>query len=352
MAKYPEGKRRAIGPKFRVKKTAKEDPSTYLLRTLLAASPYFVSGSILADRLKMTRVAVWGRIDKLRSEGIEIEAARNRGYRLEAEPDRLNKHLLEAWMRERRTSCAVSVFDSLDSTNSEAERQLATGRETPFAILANSQEKGRGRLGRRWHSPPAGNVYLSTAFRPEVPAFKLQLLTLWLGIRLCRLLRSETGSELMVKWPNDLVSGDRKTGGILTEASIDPERVLTLTFGLGLNVNSTPNRFTKDLKKIANSLRNETGQTFRLHELTAKIIECILLGYDECLQGIDSRKLQREWEYLDALSGRDVRIELGKESIQGKVLGINNTGALKLKLRNGRTRTLCSGDVTLLKKND
>ena len=350
MAKYPEGKRRAISLKSRVKRTPKEDPSTYLLRTLLAASPYFVSGSILADRLKMTRVAVWGRIDKLRSEGIEIEAARNRGYRLEAEPDRLNKHLLEAWMGERRISCSASVFDSLDSTNSEAERQLAAGRETPFAILANSQEKGRGRLGRRWHSPPAGNVYLSMAFRPEIPAFKLQLLTLWLGVRLCRLLRAETGSEMMVKWPNDLFSGGRKTGGMLTEASIDPERVLTLTFGLGLNVNSTKNRFPKDLKKFANSLRNETGKTFRLHELTAKIIGCILLGYDECLQGIDSKKLQREWEALDALSGKNVRIDLGKESIQGKVLGINETGALNLKLRNGRTRVIRSGDVTLLSK--
>ena len=101
---------------------------------------------------------------------------------------------------------------------------------------------------------------------------------------------------------------------------------------------------------MANSLRNETGKTFRLHELTAKIIGCILLGYDECLQGIDSKKLQREWEALDALSGKNVRIDLGKESIQGKVLGINETGALNLKLRNGRTRVIRSGDITLLSK--
>lgn len=349
MAKYPEGKRRTVSPKPRGRRLKKEDPSCYLLRTLLAASPYYVSGSLLAERLKMTRVAVWGRIDKLRSDGVSIEAARNRGYRLEAEPDRFNQHLLEAWLREKGINCPISVFDSLDSTNSEAERQLAAGRKGTFAIVANMQDAGRGRLGRKWHSPAAGNLYLSVAFCPDVPAFKLRLLTLWLGIRLCKFLRSISETEIMVKWPNDLVIEGRKAGGMLTEASIDPERVRTLSFGLGLNVNATRNRFPKNLRDTTTSLRNRTGQTFRLHELAANIIGVILSGYKECLMGLDAKTLQEAWNPLDAFAGRQVTVQVEKEAIKGKATGIDETGALLVKFRNGRTTAINCGDVTLQK---
>ncbi len=347
MAKYPEGRRRSVSPKPRGKRLKHEDPSCYLLRTLLAASPYYVSGTLLAERLKMTRVAVWGRIDKLRSQGLVIEAARNRGYRLESEPDHLNQHLLEAWLSERGVACPISVFNSLDSTNSEAERQLAAGRAGTFAILANLQKKGRGRFGRNWHSPSAGNLYISVAFHPKMPAMRLRLLTLWLGIRLCKHLRSISGTELMVKWPNDLVVDGRKAGGMLTEASIDPERVRTLTFGLGLNVNATRNRFPKSLKNTATSLRNETGTSFRLHELTANVIGVILDGYKECVTGIDPKRLLESWTPLDALAGRRVTALAGKNSVKGKVAGIDETGALLVKARNGRVRSVNSGDVTL-----
>ena len=347
MAKYPKGRRRTVSPKPKGKRSGLEDPSCYLLRTLLAARPDYVSGSVLADRLKMTRVAVWGRIDKLRSQGLEIEAACNRGYRMEAEPDHFNQHLLEAWLREKGVVCPISVFDSLDSTNSEAERQLAGGRKASFAVIASSQEKGRGRLGRKWHSPAAGNLYLSVAFRPEMPAMRLRLLTLWLGTRLCNHLRSLSGIDLMVKWPNDLVVNGRKIGGMLTEASIDPERVRTLVFGLGLNVNAARNRFPKALKDTASSLKSEAGGSFRLHELTAGTIGVILKGYKECLDKLDSKILKKSWQPLDALAGKQVIAQSGKETVKGKASGIDESGALLIKLRNGRFRSHSSGDVTL-----
>lgn len=347
MTNYPKGRRRTVSPKPKSKRSRLEDPSCYLLRTLLAARPDYVSGSVLADRLKITRVAVWGRIDKLRSQGLEIEAARNRGYRLKAEPDHFSQHLLEAWLLEKEVVCPISVFDSLDSTNSEAERQLAGGRKGSFAVVSSSQEKGRGRLSRKWHSPAAGNLYLSVAFRPEMPAMRLRLLTLWLGTQLCNHIRSLSGINLMVKWPNDLVVNGRKIGGILTEASIDPECVRTLVFGLGLNVNATRNRFPKALKNTASSLKSETNQSFRLHELAAETIGVILNGYKQCLDKLDAKTLKESWQPLDALAGKQVIAQSGKKTVTGKAFGIDESGALLIKLRNGRIRSHCSGDVTL-----
>jgi BirA family transcriptional regulator, biotin operon repressor / biotin---[acetyl-CoA-carboxylase] ligase len=352
MAKYPKGRRRTVSPKPKGKSSRLEDPSCYLLRILLAARPDYVSGTVLAERLKMTRVAIWGRIDKLRSQGLDIEAARNRGYRLEAEPDHFNQYLLEAWLRDKGVVCPSYVFDSLDSTSSEAERQLAGGKRGSFAVISSSQEKGRGRLGRKWHSPSAGNLYLSVAFRPKMPALRLRLLTLWLATRLCNHLRSLSGIDIMVKWPNDLVVNGRKVGGMLTEASIDTEHVRTLVFGLGLNVNAARNRFPKALKDTASSLRSEAGRGFHLHELTAETIDIILKGYKECLDKLDSKTLKRYWNPLDALKGKQVIAKSGKEIVKGKASGIDDSGALLIKLRNGRIRAHSSGDVTLNAKND
>lgn len=347
MAKYPEGRRRTVSPKTKRGKRSAEDPSSYLLRALLDASPYYVSGSFLAEKLKISRVAVWGRVDKLRAQGLSIDAARNRGYRLAGEPDSLNRHLIEAWMAEKHISCPVHVHRKLDSTNSEAERLLTAGAQAPFAVLADAQTQGRGRLGRSWSSPPAGNLYLTVAFRPEVPSIRLRLLTLWLGAALADEMRSITNAPVGLKWPNDLVVNGLKLGGMLAEASIDPERTLTLAFGLGLNVNASHSRFPKELRDIVTTLKAQSGSAHRLHELAATLIGIILRGYEKCLAGLSAEDLRRAWEPLDCLAGRPITAQVGEKTLRGKAAGIDDSGALLLKTRNGRVQPLHSGEVTL-----
>lgn len=315
---------------------------------LLGASPYYVSGSMLAQKLKMSRVGVWSRINKLRQAGLSIEASQNRGYRLADEPDLLNLPLIEAWMKECRKNCKVFVYDELDSTNSEAERLLANGEKAPFAVLANTQAKGRGRLGRNWHSPKGGNLYLSLAFRPNVDLIKLRSFTLWQGLQIASLLRSLTGIEkASVKWPNDLVHEGKKFGGMLTEASIDCERVRSLIFGIGINVNCPQSRFPTSLSKIATSLEALKGESFRIHEIAAKVIRTSLEAYQACLKGGIEQNLLAKWDDFDALCGEKIQVSMGKEMIIGKALGIDPACGLKVKLRNGRIRTVHAGEVTL-----
>jgi len=349
MSKYPSGKRKSVAPakgKNRTKKA--ENPSSYVLRMLLSASPFYVSGSMMAQKLKMSRVGVWSRVDKLRKAGLSIDASQNRGYRLVAEPNLLNQPLLEAWLKECRKSCKVFVHDEVDSTNSEAERLLANGEKAPFAVLANTQRKGRGRLGRNWQSPKGGNLYLSMGFRPDVELIKLRSFTLWQGLKIAMLLRSLTGIEgISVKWPNDLVYDKKKIGGMLTEASIDCERVRSLVFGLGLNVNCPKSRFPASLAKIATSLESASGQTFRIHEIAAKIIKTTLDAYKECVTGGVESALLEKWSEWDALAEQKVQISMGKEKINGKAIGIDLSGGLRVKLRNGRVRIVQAGEVTL-----
>jgi BirA family biotin operon repressor/biotin-[acetyl-CoA-carboxylase] ligase len=299
--------------------------------------------------MKMSRVGVWNRINKLRTQGIGIEGARNRGYRLAEEPLLLNQSLLEAHLDALSPNCPCLVTESVDSTNSEAERLLNTDRKTPFAVFANQQEKGRGRLGRKWHSPATGNLYLSVAFRPELSARELPVASLWFGLRICQFLRKTTGLDLLVKWPNDLLFEGRKIGGMLAEAKIDVDCIRGLVLGLGLNVNSKRKHFPKTLARSASSFAETTGHSIRLHELASGLVRCIIRAYREFVSGADSAVLRKEWKEIDALRDQSVVVQSGKETLLGSVRGLDVNGALLLRLNNGKLRKLRSADVTLRK---
>lgn len=298
----------------------------------------------------MSRVGVWSRIAKLREAGLSIEASQNRGYRLAAEPDKFNQSLLEAWIHEEKAKCKVFVLNSTDSTNSEAEKLLANGEKGPFAVVANEQKKGRGRLGRTWYSPKSGNIHLSIAFRPDVNLIKLRSFTLWQGVCIAELLRMHSGNnDISLKWPNDLVIKERKLGGMLTEASIDCERVRSMIFGIGLNVNSLSARYPKSISASSTSLHDLTGQTFRIHEITAKLIKVVITAYKQCIRGLSEKELEANWENMDALLEKKVEVKVGKETLYGKAAGIDTNGALKIKAKNGRIRLIHSGEVTIKK---
>ena len=350
MAKYPTGKRKRVKTsKFSSGLKMGNDPSSYVLQMLINASPYYVSGSLLAENLKMSRVGVWSRIDKLRKAGLVIEASQNLGYRLVAEPNSFNLHLLNAWMKENRKTCEIFTHDKIDSTNNEVERLLANGEKTPFAVLANQQSKGRGRLGRTWHSPKGGNIYISLGFRPNVQAIQIRNFTLWQGLNICNLLRNFTGSDqIKIKWPNDIFFKGRKLAGMLTEASIDCERIKTLVFGIGLNVNIPTSQYPKALAKESISLQSISGEQIRLHELAAKLLKVILGSYKQTIAVNLEEELLNQWEQVDELIGKQIKVTSGNQIFSGKAAGINSGGNLLIKLRNGRSREVHSGEIKIL----
>lgn len=350
MAKYPTGKKKAFHPKGKKSSSRRKlNPNLFVLSSLLQASPHYVSGNYLADRLKMSRVGVWARVDKLRKAGVSIEASQNRGYRLAGEPDILVRPLLEAWLEHCNIAIPFHLHETTDSTNSEAERLLASGHTAPFAVLSHTQNTGRGRLGRKWHSPKGGNLYLSIALQPNVELVKFRNFTLWQGISIGKFLKSHTGIEhLQVKWPNDLICKNKKLGGMLTEASIDCDQVRSIVFGIGVNINSSPSQFPDEIKNKSTSLKELSQANWRMHELAAKIIKVCLKASEECFQGVADNKLFQEWAGMDFLAGKKVKIENGKESFHGKANGIDESGGLLIKLRNGKEKVVHAGEVSLI----
>ncbi|HYP17762.1 MAG TPA: biotin--[acetyl-CoA-carboxylase] ligase [Opitutus sp.] len=324
-------------------------PNTELviLRELLAREPGFISGTALAQKLGMTRVSVWLHMEKLRAQGFAFEAARARGYRIAQRPTGLHLGLIQAHLKGRRRDLPISLLEEVDSTNDEAARQLAAGRTAPFVILARKQTRGRGRLGRSWHSEENGNLYASFAFRPRVAPGRMAVFTLWMGVSLCELIANFTQLQPGIKWPNDLLFDGRKAGGMLTEARVDSDQIRDLIFGLGLNVNG--GSWPADLSRRAISLAEKGNAPLDLNRFTAALIGRVVLAYEQFVEGDHSGIFAELWQKYDVLRGRPVVLLQGDRRIEGTAMGIDDEGSLLVRSDNGRLQRYHSGDVTFEK---
>jgi len=324
-------------------------PEIVILRELLDRQPGFVSGSALARKLGMSRVGVWAHMEKLREQGFAFKAVRSRGYRLTRRPAALNAPLIEAHLRRRARDFTLVFLDEIDSTNSEAERQLAAGRAAPFAVLARRQTHGRGRFGRAWHSEANGNLYASFAFRPRLEPARMQTFTLWMGLNVCELVANFCHLSPGLKWPNDLVFAGRKAGGMLTEARVDADQIRDLVFGLGLNVNCPRDAWPRGLAATATSLAEQAGAPLDLNRFAAAPTGRVLLAYADFVDGDYGKTFPDLWHRYDSLRGHMVTLAQGEKKFSGIAEGIDGEGALLLRTDAGKTLRFRAGEVTVEK---
>ena len=319
-----------------------------ILLALLVAGEAPVSGDRLAKELGVSRVAIWSRLERLRAAGFTFAASTRKGYRLKSVPRALHPALLDAHLRRLKVTAPVDWLASVDSTNSEAERRLAAGAETPFAVLAQTQTAGRGRLGRRWHSATAGNLYLSLAFRPFIAPERLKPFTLWMGLALCAHLEAACGVKLGLKWPNDLLAADgRKVAGMLTEARLDVDNVRELVFGVGLNIAGAAKDFPPELRAAAGSLELATGTRLDPNRVAAETIAALFEAWESFSEGRWREEFKSRWARYDTLTGKSVRVGLRGDPVAGVVDGIDDEGSLILRTGGRRRQVIAAGAVTL-----
>lgn len=320
-----------------------------LLTLLLNATGDYVPGSRLQEALGVSRPAIHQTVERLGAQGIVIEARRHYGYRLVEEPAELTEVVLRAY-RPLVLGCPEIVFfDSVDSTNSLAERFLAEGRETPFVVIGREQTAGRGRRGRRWHSPGGGNLYASFAFRPVRPPREMPPITLWLGLAVARAVRRVLELPVMVKWPNDLLLHGRKVAGMLTEARIDADYLRDLVFGLGLNLHADLDRWPEDVRGVATTLGEHLhpGLTPSWHRVVVEVLAEVVRAYQAYIRGEAAESLAAEWSQYDALAGRLITAQGPRGPVQGRAAGIDPSGQLRLRRENGEELLVHAGEVTI-----
>ena len=326
------------------------DPETTILRALLDAGDEFVSGTVLAHALQMSRVAVWQHMEKLREQGFTFETARAKGYRLTARPAALNAALITATLPPALLrDFTLRVCDEVDSTNDEVARLLAAGQRAPCAIIARRQNKGRGRLGRRWLSEANGNLYLSLGFRPPLAPARMATFTLWTGVSIAKLIGTFCRTEARLKWPNDLLLDGRKVGGILTEARIDADQMRDLVIGIGLNLQPPSQGWPPELRAQATSLSEQVATVVDPNRFTAALIGCVLTAYHRFVDGSYLDTFADLWNHFDALRGREITLLQGDRRITGVARGIDDVGSLLVRTTAGKTERFHAGEATLAK---
>src|SRR5476651_1638751 len=221
----------------------------------LRENPDGVSGAQLAEQLKISRAAIWSRIEELRRAGFDISASPHFGYRIVGEPDALlADDLLARLGKTKVIGRDIHVFKQTTSTNDVIEKLARDGVKEGAVVFAESQTKGRGRLGRKWISPAHKGLWFSILLRPQLRPQEATQLTVASATALRRVIQNETGLKPEIKWRNDILIGGKKVAGILTEMNAELDRVKYAILGIGVDVNVGAGEFPADVRKLATSL--------------------------------------------------------------------------------------------------
>lgn len=242
----------------------------------------------------------------------------------------------------------IFFYETIGSTNTIAAELAEKGEAEGTVVIADSQEKGKGRRGRHWVSPPSVNIYISILLRPDVEPKDATLITIMAAIGCTVALRRITGLDVTIKWPNDLMVSDKKLGGILTEMRIARKRIKYAITGIGINVNMDSDALPDVIKDVATSLKMETGMLHSRPEIIIEILNEIDHWY-RILKEKRKRELLSQWKELTSMLGRKVKIILGKETLTGLAESIDGEGMLIVKLPSGASRVIRDGDLTFLR---
>jgi BirA family transcriptional regulator, biotin operon repressor / biotin---[acetyl-CoA-carboxylase] ligase len=245
----------------------------------------------------------------------------------------------------------VVWLESVDSTNDEARRRAAAGWPAGTVIVAEGQTAGRGRLGRRWFSPPGLGLYVTVLLRPSGPPGRMPQWTLGAAVAACAACREISVQSVTIAWPNDLMVGPRKLGGVLAELRHPAQAQVELALGMGLNVLHGAGDFPAELADRATSLRLAAGPQAALDR--ERLAARYLIHLGAIAQQIEADRfaeVAQRWEsFAPGTRGRRVRIRPGgdRAEIAGRIAGIDAVGALIVRAEDGRVTTVHAAESVL-----
>ncbi len=231
-------------------------------------------------------------------------------------------------------------FQEIPSTMDEASRLAQEGADEGTVVVAGTQTAGRGRQGRNWLSRQ-GNLYLSIIFRPTLEV--LPMLSILAGVAAVRAIRKTTRLEPGIKWPNDIMLGGKKTGGILVESVVQGDQVSHAILGIGLNVGLDAQN-EGEIANLATAINLEAGRTVPPEDLLRQLLHDLDNLYVQATHGGSPLP---EWEALLETLGQPIHATWRNEVFTGLAEGIDNLGNLQLRLEDGQLMTLTAGDVSL-----
>lgn len=320
-----------------------------VLNILKKNSGIYVSGDLLRKELSVSRTAIWKHIRQLKKMGYEIDSKPARGYRLISIPDTLTPLELKPLLKTSLIGSKIHYFRETDSTNDDAFRMARRGEKEGAVVIAEAQRKGKGRMGRRWESPPGVNLYLSVILRPKIPPSLTPQITLVAALSVHRAVQNVTGLEPEIKWPNDLLLSGKKFCGILTEMESEMDLVNFVIVGIGVNINMDTRVLPDDVRINATSLMEELGRPIDRGHFTSQLLKEFENYYLIFLKEGISSIIEQMCPYLKMI-GKRVRVQFMDEKVDGIAEKLDLDGALILRKEDGSIEKILAGDVTILKE--
>ena len=253
---------------------------------------------------------------------------------LDMDPREIQRNL-----KTERFGRKIFFFDEIESTNQYAWKLAEKGEVEGTIVLAKSQYKGRGRMGREWFSPKGG-LWLSVILKPFLKINVAEKVTLMAGVSIVEVINELYGLAAKLKWVNDVLVNQRKVAGVLTESSVVNDRINFMVLGIGVNVNVT--QFPQELKDIATSISLELGKLVNLNEFSSKLLEKLELNYKSMCKS-EIAKIVEKWKKYSATLGRFVEIYSNGEKLTGKAIDIDEEGFLILELESGEKIKVLTG---------
>lgn len=292
--------------------------------------------------MKLSRVSVWKQINKLIECGYKIESS-STGYKIGIEPD-----LLYPWEFDGLEK-SIHFFHETDSTMSEAHKLVEQNCPDKTIVIAERQNKGRGRLTRSWVSENGG-LYFTYILKPGVPYTDGWYYNFAVSLSLVKVLKNLYSIDAAIKWPNDILVpeksnkeagrknyfGSKKIAGILSDMQIEADVIKYLSIGIGLNVNNNPSEKLPD----SCSVKQITG----VYNSRKELLKEFLIAFERYLTDIDKLSIINEWKSYSIINNSDVKVVTPKETVFGKTADIDNEGALVLRLKNGTIKRILYGD--------
>ena len=315
-----------------------------ILSFLKAHRSEFLSGQDMSDILKISRVAVWKDIKKIRALGYKIESKQNIGYRLVDSsklplPWEIKENLNTKFLGNR-----IYYFDTIDTTQNFAMKIASEKNEDGSVVISKKQTGGRGRMKRKWKSP-VGGIWMSIIINPKFDVTYTTLVPIATSLALCIAIEKILKINTKLKWPNDITLKKKKVAGVLINVSMISNQIENMVLGIGINFKINPNELENSIKKTPNFYG--VGTLVKKNQSMTPLIKQFLYELENVLQLINSgqiKKIRNGWTKRSSTIGRNVSIVTNEGRISGKAIRIDNEGGLIIS-KNKKTHRVIVGDV-------
>ena len=316
-----------------------------VLSYLKSHNSEFLSGQDLSDVLKISRVAIWKHVKKIRSLGYKVESKHHLGYMLTESTDRLLPWEITQNLDTKLLGKRVFYFDTIDSTQTFAAKIASNHNENGTIIVSKYQTGGKGRMKRKWESP-SGGIWMSIVIQPEFNISYVTLVPIATSLALCLAIEKTLKIKPKLKWPNDVLLKEKKVAGILLDTSIQSNKIESLVLGIGINFKINPQKLENSIKKTPNFYGVDT--LVKKNEKPITLVKQFLYELENIFHLINSghtRKIITEWTMRSSTIGKNISMTINGGKITGNAVKLDNDGALIIS-KGQKNRRLLVGDIT------